>query len=130
MSDWLDFEKMIARVYQTISPRALVKHNDSIQGMDSGIERQIDVSVRFKEAGCAFLIIVQAKNYKNPADINVVGEFATVIKDVRASKGVLICNAGFTQGAQQLAISLGIDLCTAHDAETKDWRAILTIPVV
>lgn len=130
MTDWLDFEKLIARVYQTISPRALIKHNDSIQGKDSGIERQIDISIRFKEAGCDFLIIVQAKNYKHPADVNVVGEFATVIKDIRASKGVLVCNAGFTKGAQQLAISLGIDLCTAHDAEVKNWRTVLTIPVI
>lgn len=130
MSDWLDFEKMISQIYQTISPEALVKHDDSIHGIDSDIDRQIDVSIRFKKAGCDFLIIVQAKNYKTAADINVVGEFATVIKDVRASKGVLICNVGFTQGAQKLATSLGIDLCTAHDAESKDWRTTLTIPIV
>ncbi|OQX52969.1 MAG: hypothetical protein B5M48_04335 [Candidatus Omnitrophica bacterium 4484_213] len=43
-------------------------------------------------------MIVQARNYKNPADIDDVGELATVIKDARASKGVLICNAGFTRG--------------------------------
>jgi len=130
MSDWLDFEKLIAGIYQTVSPKAVVKHNDSIQGKDSDIGRQIDISIRFKEAGCEFLIIVQAKNYKRPADINVVGEFASVIKDVRASKGVLICNAGFTKGAEQQAISLGIDLCSAHDAEVKNWQTTLTIPVV
>lgn len=130
MPEWLDFEKLIARIYKTISPRAVVKHNDLILGRDSSIERQVDVSVRLREAGCDFLIIIQAKNYKKPADVNEVGEFASVIKDVRASKGVLICNAGFTKGAQQLAVSFGIDLCSAHDAEHKDWRTTLTIPIV
>ena len=129
MPKWLDFEKLIARIYQTISPEAMVKHDDSIEGRDSGIERQVDVSIRFREAGCDFLIIVQAKDYSNPADINAVGEFASVIKDVGASKGVLICNAGFTNGAQRLAPSLGIDLCSAHDSEIKNWRTVLTIPV-
>jgi hypothetical protein len=129
MPGWLDFEKLIARIYQTISPKALVKHDDSIEGKDSRVKRQVDVSIRFREAGCDFLIIVQARDYTNPADINDVGEFATVIKDVRASKGVLICNAGFTKGARKLAPSYGIDLFSAHDSEVKDWRTVLTIPV-
>lgn len=130
MSKWLNYEKMIARIYETISPRATVRHNDSIIGRDSRSKRQIDVSIRFTEIGCDFLVIVQAKDYKYPADVNVVGEFAAVIKDVVASKGVLVCNAGFTESARTLAKNLGIDLCSAYDAESKDWHTTLTIPVV
>lgn len=130
MPEWLDFEKVITKIYKTISPKAIIKHNDFIMGYDSGIRRQIDVSIRFREAGCNFLVIVQVKNYKKPADIKSVEELAIVIKDVRASKGVLICNAGFTKGAQKLAASLGIDLCNAYDAETKNWNTTLTIPIV
>jgi len=129
MSRWLDFEQMIAQIYSTISPNAVVAHNDNIRGHDSGIDRQIDVSVRFRAAGCEFLVIVQAKTNSRPLDVNVVGEFATVIKDVRASKGVLICNAGFTKSAQMLAQSLGIELTSAHDAESKDWSTTLRVPV-
>lgn len=130
MSKWLDFEKMIAGIYQTLSPNAIVIHNDSILGFDSKIKRQIDVSIRFREAGCDFLIIVQAKTNSKPLDINTVGEFASVIKDVHASKGVLICNTGFTKAAQTFAESVGIELCSAHDAESKDWRTTLRIPIV
>ncbi|MCR9232513.1 MAG: restriction endonuclease [bacterium] len=130
MSKWLDFEKMIAQIYSTISPNATVTHNDSIHGLDSGISRQIDVSVKFREAGCNFLIIIQAKTNTRPLDVNTVGEFATVIKDVRASKGVLICNAGFSKSAQDLANSLGIELCSAHDAKNKDWSTTLRLPVI
>jgi hypothetical protein len=129
----LIFERMIARIYESISRRATVKHNDSIPGHDSRINRQIDVSVRFREAGCQFLIIVRAKTNSKPLDVNDIGEFATVVRvmvDVRASKGVLICNAGFSDGAQTLAATLGIDVCSAHDAETKDWRTVLKLPVV
>lgn len=130
MSGWLDFERMIAQIYRSLSPNAVVTHNDSIPGNDSGTKRPIDVSVRFREAGCDFLIVVQAKTNSRPLDVNVVGEFATVIKDVRASKGVLVCNAGFTKNAQTLARSLGIELTSAHDAESKDWSTTLRIPVI
>ena len=130
MTRWLDFERMIARIYDCISPRATVTHDDSIAGHDSRINRQIDVSVRFQEAGCNFLIIVQAKTNSKPLDVNAIGEFASVVKDVRASKGVLICNAGFSDAARTLAETVGIDLCSAHDAETKDWRTALKLPVI
>ena len=130
MSKWLNYEKMIAGIYETISPRATVRHNDSIMGRISEVKRQIDVSIRFTEAGCDFLVIVQAKDSKRPADVNVIGEFSEVMKDVMASKGVLVCNAGFTRSARTMAGNLGIDLCGAYDAESKDWRTTLTIPVV
>ncbi len=130
MCNWLNFEKIIERIYESIAPNAIVKHNDSVKGRDSGIYRQIDVSIRFKEVGSDFLVIVQARDYKKPADVNVIGEFASVVKDVGASKGVLICNAGFTSTAKTMAKNLGIDLCSAHDAEIKNWRTTLLIPVL
>lgn len=130
MTKWLDFERLITQIYQGVSPRATVKHNDSIFGNSSGIHRQIDVSIRFREAGCDFLIIVQAKTNATALDVNAVGEFASVVTDVRASKGVLICNAGFSEAAKTLARNVGIDLCSAHDAQAKDWATTLKIPVV
>ena len=30
MSKWLNFEKMITQIYQSLSPKATVVHNDSI----------------------------------------------------------------------------------------------------
>src|SRR6266487_3446785 len=103
---WQDYEKMVARIYQELEPLATVTHDDKIIGKESKIERQIDVSIRAKVAGHEILIIVQAKDYKKRPDINVVGEFALVIKDVGASKGILVSNVGFTEGARNLARSL------------------------
>jgi hypothetical protein len=45
------------------------------------------------------LIIVQVKDLARPADVNVVGEIQSVIRDVRAAKGVLIFSGDFTQPA-------------------------------
>jgi len=130
MNDWLEYEKLAARIYAELQPDARVIHNDMIRGKISGIERQIDVSIRDTIAGHEILVIVQAKNRTRPADVNVVGEFASVVEDVCASKGVLICNAGFTSSAMEYARNKGIDLCSLHDAQSRDWSLDLKIPLL
>lgn len=128
---WRAFEQLAAKIYENLVPQgARVVHDDRIMGTDSGIERQIDVSVRFSVAGHEFLTIVQAKDHARPADVNVVGEFATVIADVGASKGVLICRSGFTPSAMTLACAKGIDLCNVHDASTERWALDIRVPVL
>ncbi len=47
MPDWLDFEKMIARIYSTISEDCTVTHNDYLEGTESKTKRQIDVRAHF-----------------------------------------------------------------------------------
>jgi hypothetical protein len=127
---WQDFEKLIYNIYKQLEPLANVKHNDFILGVESNIPRQIDISIRNKIANHELLIIIQAKKLKKRADINVLGEFDSVIRDVRASKGVLVCNAGFTKSAKEYAAKKKIDLCTAHDASMKEWRGEIQIPVI
>src|ERR1700674_1798165 len=92
---WLDYEHLVASIYADLDENAVIERNDKIRGLETGSERQIDVSIRTTVAGHDVLIIVQAKDQRRPADVNVVGEFLSVIRDVRAAKGVLICSSGF-----------------------------------
>lgn len=75
-------------------------------------------------------MVIQAKDYSHPADSNVVGEFASVIRDVRANKGILIARSGFTASAKKHATNLGIDLCNIHDAESRRWSLEISLPIV
>ncbi len=124
------FELLVEKIYKELSPQAKIIRNDKILGADSKILREIDLSIRSDVSGHEVLILVQAKDYKRKADVNVVGEFITVIKDVRASKGILICNRGFTKGAISLAKNQGVDLCSAHDASIKKWNLELKLPIL
>jgi len=124
------YEELIHKIYKDLEPSADVRINDKIYGRDSGINREIDVSIRHKIADHEILIIIQAKDYKAKADVKVVGEFASVIRDVGASKGILICRGGFTATAKKLAKSYKIDLYSAHDAEVVKWQAEIQIPII
>jgi hypothetical protein len=130
MPDWLDYQQLAAAIYRDLSPGAVVTHDDHILGLTSGVNRQIDVSIRADLCGHSILIVVQVKDLGRPADINVVGEFKSVVDDVRASKGVLICSGGFSATAIEYAKGLNIDLCTAHEAASRKWALDLRIPLL
>lgn len=126
-----NFELVTKKIYEHLSPDCTVTHDDKIPGKDSGIVRQIDVSIRGKVGTHEILVIVQCKNFKGSrVNVNHIGELHSVMQDVGASKGILVSNAGFTKGAKGLARKKGVDLCSIHDAETKDWRLELKYPVV
>lgn len=124
LEDATKFEKITSRIYQLLSPNSTVTHNDTING------RQIDISVRTKISGHDILIIINTKNQSRKVNVNQVGELYAVMDDVKAHRGVIICNKGFTDGAKKFASGRGIDLCSIHDAETKDWRKEIKIPVI
>ncbi len=106
-----------------------VVKNDKIKGSESGLMREIDVSIRGEVVGTDILYITQAKNHARPADVNVIGAFSAVIKDVGASKGFLICAAGFTATTRDYARNLGIELLTLEDINSRRWKAVIEIPV-
>jgi len=128
--DWKVFEKIVAQIHKTLSPQAKVTHDDKIEGHESKKRRQIDISIRQNIGPHRILIIVQCKNYKRKIDITDVGEFVSVIKDVRANMGVLVSNAGFTDGAINLAKENNINLCAIFDAQNKDWSILIKLPVI
>jgi hypothetical protein len=130
MSDWKQYEKLAEQIFRELSPTAEIKWNDSLYGYDSETYRQIDVSIRAALEGFTSLAIVQARDRTTPADINSVGEFASVVQDVRATKGILICKAGFTSSARTYARNLGIELLNAHDAQSHNWRLDIQIPIL
>jgi hypothetical protein len=124
------FEELIYKIYKELEPHATIKLNDMIAGISSKIEREIDISIRHKIADHEILIIIQAKDHKRSADIKLLGEFDSVIRDVQASKGIIICNAGFTKTAKEYAANRAIGVYSAHDASVKDWQTEIKIPVI
>jgi hypothetical protein len=131
MSDWIGFERLAERIARDVAPTAAtITWNDHLPGQISEIDRQIDVSIRWSDGDEHYLTIVQAKDWRDPADLPAVGEFASVVEDVGATRGVMVCRSGFTQGARTYARNKGIGLYNLHDAESQNWRLELTIPLL
>jgi len=124
------YELLIEKIYRELAPDAEIKQNDYIFGRHTGINRQIDVSIRAKILDDEKLIIVQAKDHKVKADIKIVGEFLSVIEDTNADKGILICSAGFTETAINYAKNRNLEIYSAHTAMSKRWDLELKIPII
>lgn len=129
MPAWREFEQLAAQIYEKLAPNSRVTFDAHIMGK-SGVERQIDVSVKSDIAGHQLLMVVDAKNYGRPANIGEVDKFAGKLEDVGANKGILICKSGFTSGAENKARERGIDLCNVHDAQSRDWNLDIELPIL
>jgi hypothetical protein len=127
--DWKSYEQLAAKIFRKLQPEAIVTHDDSIYGHDSETKRQIDVSIRSNIAGRDILVIVQARDRKKAPDINAVGEFASVIRDVRADNGVMICRKPPGKNALTLAKKSGIEMCSAFDVNDRKWADDVAVPV-
>lgn len=130
MARWTEFEQLAAKILAELQPDAKVEWNDHIRGHLTETDRQIDVSIRWSDQGSDYLTIVQAKDTGTPADIGVVDEFVSVIRDVQANRGILVCRSGFSSAAHTYARNCGISLINLHDAQSINWSRQLTIPII
>ncbi len=127
---WKKFEKVVYEIQKTLAQDADVKLDDSLYGHDSKQNRQIDISIKRSIGQYKLLIIIDCKDYDKPLDVKDIGEFATVLRDVKANKGAMISSQGFTKAALELAKTYGIDTLRLIDTKNVDWKVYASIPVV
>ncbi|WP_316797335.1 restriction endonuclease [Pedobacter agri] len=125
-----EYELLVEQIYNELSRDAVITQDEYIMGLESGRTRQIDVTIRQNIANVELLIIVQVKDWGRKADVKVIDEFISVIRDVRASKGILVCIAGFTRKAKEYAKRQSIELYSAHTAINHKWSFGLKIPAI
>jgi hypothetical protein len=126
-----DYERFVYHKLKVFFPDAQVVLNDKILGRQSDLLREIDISIRMAVEDIEILYIVSCKDReKRPADIQVLGEFSSVIQDVDASKGFLVCTSGFAKSNHRYARTLGIELLTVEDVESDRWHAEIQVPLI
>lgn len=126
---WQKFEDLVTEIQRELSPEALVTPNDKIKGK-SGIERQIDISVRAKVGEFELLMVIDCKDYNSRVDIKTVEEVKGLAEDVRANKAAVVSFKGFTDGAKKRAQEAGIDLYRLIDTSDHPWQAKILIPSI
>jgi len=126
----VELELLVQKIQQQLAPAAEVSHNVKMRGRLTGADRQIDVLVHEKVGQYDINIIIDCKDYKHPVDVKGVEEFAGLLDDVCAQKGVLVCPAGFSSNAKTRAKGLQIDLYSPVDTDPHKWQVSATIPAL
>lgn len=130
MADYQELEMLVAAIQKQLAPASDVQHNVKLDGRRSKVKRQIDVLVSQRVGQYDIRIIIDCKDHKDPVDVKGVEEFHGLFEDVGAQKGVLVCPAGFTKAAKNLAQDKLLDLYSPVDTGPHKWRAKPVVPAI
>lgn len=121
--EWQQLEELIAEIQRSVTPDSEVRHNDKIRGR-SGRLRQVDVTIRSRVGLTDVLIAIECKRQKRPVTIEQVEAFASKLRDIGASEGIIVSASGFAAGAEAMAREHRIQLLTFREAQDTDWAAV------
>ena len=127
-TSWREFERQVATIHAKSCKGAVVQHNRHVIGK-AGRCRQLDVSIEQPAGPYRMLIVVECKRTRRPVEIGEVEAFVTKLKDVSASRGVMVAPAGFDAGAQAAAAEHGIQLLSYREASKTDWTFGVAVTV-
>lgn len=127
---WKKFEELVKKVQEDLAPDAVVTIDEKIDGIISGVKRQIDISIRQKIGQYDVLIVMDCKDLKSPVNVKGVEEVIGLVKDVGAHKGAIVSASGFSKAALQRGNKAGLELYRLVDTGDHDWKTIVSIPVL
>lgn len=119
VGNWREFETFLASIYRDMDD-VKVQHDAKIADKE-GIERQIDVLVRFRRGAHQFMVIIEAKYWKKPIERAQVDELILTVQKFNASKGVFFTTVGYQEGARKVAQANGIDIFCVKDPTKENW---------
>ncbi len=125
-----NLEILVAKIQQSLAPDAAIEHNAKVRGRRSKVERQIDVLMKQNIGQLSMTIAIECKDLSSPADVKVIDGFHTVIDDIAAHKGILVCPSGFTKAAKEMAKSYQIELYSPVDTEPHKWTVKPFLPAI
>ena len=128
--EWKQLEMLVAEIQRQLSPGAKVTHNAKLSGQDSETMRQIDVLVEQSVGQFHMVIVIDCKDYGIPVDVNGVGEFLALVKDVQAHQGSMVSAKGFTTSAKKMARRNNIALYSPVDTAPHKWQTRVALPVL
>jgi len=128
--NWKDYEIYITRHFQKLFPGASIQHDVRRLGLISKTERQIDILIEGRIAGFALTIVVDCKYFGKKVDVKEVDSFLGYLHDLKASKGILITNQGYTEAAYNRAMydTRDVELRIIDFNDLEKYQGFLAIP--
>ncbi|HEL4831692.1 restriction endonuclease [Stenotrophomonas sp. C4297] len=125
------YESMVHFVYSSLckdEKLTSVAMNVLLAGPDG--DRQIDVLVKHTHAGIQYVTAIECRDYAAKLTVSHVDAFASVVTDIKASRGVLVSRKGFSKTAIQKANRLGIGLCVVDNADAVLKGLVVQVPLI
>jgi hypothetical protein len=127
---WKEYETYITRHFQRLFPETSIQHNVRREGLISKTKRQIDILIEGRVAGFDLKIIVDCKYFNKKVDVKEVESFLSFLQDLKASKGILITNKGYSEAAHNRATydTQDIELRIIDFGDLDKFQAFIAIP--
>lgn len=104
-----EFEKLVETFERVLAPHNVtVKSPDSIEDLDTGSPREIDISIRGKIGSVDVLIICECRDRKKPQDAPWIEQVAGKRRSVGADIAIAISASGFYKPAITKAKEFGV----------------------
>jgi len=128
--DWKEYETYITRHFQRLFPGTSIQHNVRRKGLISKTMRQIDILIEGRLAGFDLKIIVDCKYFNTNVDVKEVESFLSFLQDLKASKGILITNNGYSKAAYNRATydTQDIELRIIDFNDLERFQGFMAIP--
>lgn len=111
--DWRTYEVYITKHFRRLFPGSSISHDVKRQGLISKTTRQVDILIESQVVGHSLTTVVDCKYFNRKVDITCVDAFLSFVRDVRASKGIMITNRGYSDAAYNRATY------DSHDVELR-----------
>lgn len=97
---WKQYEEKMHQVLTKNYPDSNIEFNDSIFGLYSKTERQIDIALRGTVAGSKVLGVIDCKYFNKTITLKVIESFIGMMQDVNANFGIMITNRGYSKASK------------------------------
>ncbi len=128
--DWKEYEIYITKHFQKLFPQTSIQHDVRREGLMFKTKRQIDILIEGKVAGFDLSVIVDCKYFNKKVDVKEVESFLSFLQDLKASKGILITNNGYSEAAYNRATydSKDIELRIINFDDLEKFQGFMAIP--
>lgn len=129
--DWQEFERLVARIEQTVAPAgAVVTSPDFVTDLVTGSRRQIDATIRYKIGTVPVLITIECRKHEDVQDDTWLEQLVTKKQKVGAAKTIAVSSSGFTGPSKTTARMNGIEVRTVSEITAEDITSWLRIDAI
>lgn len=115
------FEKLILLLESIdLDNTAVITSPDYLIDKDSGVKREVDISIRYKIGTISLLIILECRDRTSVQGSPWVEEVSSKMKSVNADKAIMISSSGFSEPAHKKAKHNCIELRTYSQIDKND----------